>query len=108
MDFGLYTIIRFRCLGMLTDHTQLNAELGQRLIACIYQKLSQSADACFSPTERQDGRIAAREYLPPSVHSVRVHSEPIECAQAKEGVGTSMSLRLLYDATPPRARSSSA
>ncbi|MEA4896377.1 MAG: ATPase, T2SS/T4P/T4SS family [Desulfovibrio sp.] len=99
MDFGLYTIIRFRCLGMLTDHTQLNAELGQRLIACIYQKLSQSADACFSPTERQDGRIAAREYLPPSVHSVRVHSEPIECAQAKEGVGTSMSLRLLYDAT---------
>ena len=27
MDFGLYTIIRFRCLGMLTDHTQLNAEL---------------------------------------------------------------------------------
>ena len=99
MDSGLYTIIRFRCLGMLTDHTQLNAELGQRLIACIYQKLSQSADTCFSPTERQDGRIAQRNYLPQSVHSVRVHSEPIECAQAESGVGTSMSLRLLYDAT---------
>lgn len=99
MDFGCYTMIRFRCLGMLSDYTQLNADLGKRLVACIYQKLSQSADACFSPTERQDGRIAKREYLPSSVHSVRVHSEPIECSQAEGGVGTSMSLRLLYDAT---------
>ena len=99
MDFGLYTIIRFRCLGMLTDHTQLNSDLGKRLIACIYQKLSQSAAPCFSPTERQDGRIAQRNYLPPNVHSVRVHSEPIECSQSESGVGTSMSLRLLYDAT---------
>jgi type II secretory ATPase GspE/PulE/Tfp pilus assembly ATPase PilB-like protein len=99
VDHGRYTMIRFRCLGMLTDHTQLEADFGRKLIACIYQKLSQSGDACFSPSERQDGRIAKHDYLPPNVHSVRVHCEPIECAQAENGVGTSMSLRLLYDAT---------
>lgn len=96
---GPYTMIQFRILGMLTDFTQLEGEFGENLVACIYQKLSQSADACFSPSERQDGRIASRKYLPPQVHSVRVHSEPIECALAKNNTGTSMSLRLLYDST---------
>lgn len=99
IDFGTYTIIRFRCLGMLTDHTQVNGEFGRRLIACIYQKMSQSAASSFSPTERQDGRIAKRKYLPPAVHSVRVHCEPTECAQSESGVGTTMTLRLLYDST---------
>lgn len=99
IDFGPYSMIRFRILGMLTDYTQLEGEFGRQVIACIYQKLAQSADACFSPSERQDGRIAKREYLPSQVHSVRVHSEPVECAQAQDGVGTSMSLRLLYDST---------
>ncbi len=98
-NFGLYTIIRFRCLGMLEDNTQYPADLGKKLIACIYGSLCQSADTCFIPTNRQDGRIAKSKYLPPNVHSVRVHVEPIECAQAEDGQGTSMSLRLLYDTT---------
>jgi type II secretory ATPase GspE/PulE/Tfp pilus assembly ATPase PilB-like protein len=98
MDYGSYTIIRFRCLGMLTDYAQLSPDYGKHVIACIYQKMAQSADATFSPNERQDGRIVKRSYLPPSVHSIRVHSEPIECV-GESGIGTSMSLRLLYDAT---------
>jgi type II secretory ATPase GspE/PulE/Tfp pilus assembly ATPase PilB-like protein len=99
IDYGPYTMIQFRILGMLSDYTQLEGEFGQQVIGCLYQKLCQSADACFSPSVRQDGRIAKREYLPPAVHSVRVHCEPIESALAKNGVGTSMALRLLYDST---------
>jgi type II secretory ATPase GspE/PulE/Tfp pilus assembly ATPase PilB-like protein len=99
VDFGPYSMILFRILGILSDYTQVEGEFGRQLIACLYQKLSQSADACFSPSERQDGRIAKRDYLPVQVHSVRVHSEPVECAMAVNGVGTSMALRLLYDST---------
>jgi len=98
VDFGTYTIIKFRCNGLLVDHTQLSAERGKRLIATIYQILAQSSDAVFSPTERQDGRIVQRKYLPPSVHAIRIHSEPIECI-GEEGIGTAMCLRLLYDST---------
>ena len=71
VDFGTYTIIKFRCHCLLVDHTQLSAERGKRLIATIYQILAQSSDAVFSPTERQDGRIVQRKYLPPSVHGKR-------------------------------------
>lgn len=99
IDFGPYTMIRFRILGMLTDYTQLDGDFGRLAISCLYGYFSLSADTCFSPSERQDGRIAKRDYLPPLVHSVRVHSEPVECTLAQDGVGTSMSLRLLYDST---------
>ncbi|MBF0482499.1 MAG: Flp pilus assembly complex ATPase component TadA, partial [Desulfovibrionaceae bacterium] len=98
-DFGPYTLIQFRCLGMLNDHTHLEGDFGRQVIACIYQTLGQSGDACFSPSERQDGRICKREYLPAKVHSVRVHSEPLESALSISGVGISMALRLLYDST---------
>ena len=99
IDYGPYTLIQFRCLGMLSDHTHLEGDFGRKLITCIYQTLGQSGDACFSPSERQDGRICKRDFLPQQVNSVRVHCEPIECALSVSGVGTSMSLRLLYDST---------
>lgn len=99
IDSGPYVMIRFRILGMLANYTHLEGPFGRQVIACLYQKMGQSSDTSFSPSERQEGRIAKREYLPGPVHSVRVHCEPIEITQAEDGVGTSMSLRLLYDST---------
>ena len=99
IDYGSYTLVQLRVLGLLEDYTQLGAEFGQTLISTIYQSLAKGDASSFSRLERQDGRIHDRKYLPPSVHSVRVHCEPIECSQSEEGVGTSLALRLLYDGT---------
>lgn len=98
-DYGAYTTIQLRRLGMLQEHDQLPGENGRALIRVIYETMSHQTDAAFSRTERQDGRIATPQYLPKNVHSVRVHTEPIECNQAKDGTGSFMALRLLYDST---------
>jgi len=99
IDYGSYTIVQFRVLGLLEDYTQLGADFGKALISTIYQSLAMGDGASFYRTERQDGRIHDKKYLPSSVHSVRVHCEPIECSQGQDGLGTSMALRLLYDGT---------
>lgn len=100
VDTGAYTRIKFRILGDLCEDTQMDPETGRLMISAIYGTLGQSADSpSFTPSERQDGRIVNRDYLPEGVHSVRIHTEPIECAQAENGTGTFMALRLLYDAT---------
>ena len=99
IDSGPYTMIRFRILGMLANYTHLEGPYGRQVIACLYQKMGQSGVTSFSPSKRQEGRIAKREYLPGPVHSVRVHCEPIEITQGQNTVGTSMTLRLLYDST---------
>lgn len=100
VDEGTYVRVKFRVLGMLCEDTQMEAETGRQMISTIYTVLGQSADSvAFSAMERQDGRIVKRDYLPEGVQSVRIHSEPIECAYADHGTGTFMLLRLLYDAT---------
>lgn len=100
IDNGKYIRIKFRCLGMLREDSQIELETGQRMIRAIYDHLGESTDsASFSPLERADGRIAKRDFLPSGVHSVRIHSEPIEAVQAENGTGTFMALRLLYDST---------
>lgn len=102
-DTGAYTRIKFRCLGMLCEDSQLEAETGQRMIRAIYEYLGKSADSpSFSPYDRQEGRIAKRDVLPEGVHSVRIHVEPIESTEAESGTGTFMALRLLYDSTSAR------
>lgn len=99
-DYGNYGIIQFRCLGMLRIHGHLPGEKAKQLIGVIYGTLSQQGStSSHTPTVRQDARIAKREYLPNAVHSIRVHTEPLECAQADGGVGCLMCLRLLYDRT---------
>ncbi len=99
-DYGTYGIIRFRCLGMLHTHLELPGEKTKQLIAVIYGTLAQQASTtAHTPTVRQDARIAKREYLPAKVHSIRVHTEPLEVSQADGGAGCFMSLRLLYDRT---------
>lgn len=100
VDTGTYTRIKFRVLGMLREDSQMEAETGRQMISTIYGILGQSSDSpAFNAIERQDGRIVKRDHLPEGVHSVRIHTEPIECAHAGNGTGTFMALRLLYDAT---------
>lgn len=98
-EAGPYGIVQFRRLGLIKDHTQYRGEKMRLLISCIYQSLVQSGDCTFSPTERQDARIGNREFLPAGVHSVRVHTEPLDCAEAENSTGIFMTLRLLYDRT---------
>lgn len=97
--FGPFAAIKFRRLGMLEDYRQIMGETGRSLITAIYQTMCQSAEASFTPSERQDARIVSRDFLPPDVHSVRVHTEPLDCSMAEEGTGSFMALRLLYDRT---------
>jgi type II secretory ATPase GspE/PulE/Tfp pilus assembly ATPase PilB-like protein len=99
-DNGQYTRIRFRVLGMLCEDMSLDAETGRQLIRATYEHVGSSTDGqSFVKTERLDGRIVKRGYLPEAVNSIRMHCEPIECVQADQGTGTFMALRLLYDST---------
>lgn len=98
-DEGPFASIRFRKLGMVQDHRQLMGEVGRKVITAIYQTMSNQTDSTFVPSERQDGRIVNSDYLPADVHSIRIHTEPLECSMAQNGTGTFMALRLLYDRT---------
>lgn len=92
-----YGTIRLRCMGMLEEQGRvLGGEETITLIRAIYQSMTDAGSPQFVASERQEGRIVNREFLPPTVHSVRVHTEPLECAS---GYGTLMNLRLLYDKT---------
>ena len=87
--------IRLRRMGMLEETgQQLGGESAITLIRAIYQSMTEAGSPQFFPTQRQEGRIVRREFLPPTVYSVRVHTEPLECAN---GQGVLMTLRLLYD-----------
>lgn len=98
-DAGPYASIKFRKLGMVQDYKQLKGEKGRKVIVAIYQTMSNQVDSTFIPSERQDGRIVNNDFLPSEVHSIRIHTEPLECAMADNGTGTFMALRLLYDRT---------
>lgn len=88
--------IRLRRMGMLDQGRTISGESAITLIRTIYQAMTDAGDPQFVPSQRQEGRIVKREYLPPFVHSVRVHTEPLEC---QGGPGLLMTLRLLYDRT---------
>ncbi|NDV26916.1 GspE/PulE family protein [Desulfovibrio sp. JC010] len=98
-DHGPFTSISFRKLGMVQDYKQLMGETGRKIIVAIYQTMSNQGDSTFVATESQDARISDRKFLPSDVHSIRVHTEPLEEAMAENGTGTEMALRLLYDRT---------
>jgi type II secretory ATPase GspE/PulE/Tfp pilus assembly ATPase PilB-like protein len=91
-----YGSIRLRRMGMLDPGRTVSGESAIILIRTIYQAMTDAGDPQFIPSQRQEGRIVKREYLPPFVHSVRVHTEPLEC---QGGPGLLMTLRLLYDRT---------
>lgn len=98
VNIGTFVLVKFRRKGAVCEDSEIGIDLGTRMIRVIYDKLGQSTNsASFTTLERLDGRIVNRTYLPEGVHSVRIHCEPIECAQAS--TGTYMALRLLYDST---------
>lgn len=100
LNTGAYGIVRFRRMGLIKDHSRLTGDLADRLISAIYGTMCQSTmDGTYSPMKRQEGRVAERQWLPSGVHSMRVHTEPIECVQSPTGVGAYMPIRLLYDRT---------
>ncbi len=95
---GRYGIIDFRRLGNVENYSKISGQNCQRLIRCIFENMGDSAsEVTFSDTLRQDARIVKREFLPSKVYSVRIHTEPIECAEAEGSKGTYMALRLLFD-----------
>lgn len=98
-NFGSYTLISFRSLGMVRYYTQLSGKIGSRVIQSIYQSLGQSGDATFTASKRQDARITDRDFLPPGVHSIRIHTEPIQSTHSADGKGSYLAMRLLFDAT---------
>ncbi len=99
-DYGTHGVVKFRSLGMMHKVADLPGITAKQLIGVIYGTMSQQCTtSSHTPSVRQDARIARREFLPESVHSIRVHTEPIECSQAEGGVGCKMILRLLYDRT---------
>lgn len=99
-NHGHYAQIDFRCLGMLQAYERsLPGEFAARVSSVLYQTMGTQTGSSYTPSKRQDGRIANRDFLPEGVFSVRIHTEPIQSAAAKDGQGTFMALRLLYDAT---------
>jgi type II secretory ATPase GspE/PulE/Tfp pilus assembly ATPase PilB-like protein len=98
-DYGPFASVELRVLGMIQKHRQLMGDTGRELITAIYQTLAESTDSTFSPSKRQDGRIVKNSVLPAAVHSIRLHTEPIECSMALGGKGTFLAMRLLYDQT---------
>jgi type II secretory ATPase GspE/PulE/Tfp pilus assembly ATPase PilB-like protein len=97
---GSHGVIKFRCLGMLRDYAKIPSARMQSLIGTYYNTLSMSpSTSTFIPGTRQDSRIVSRKFLPEGVHSVRLHSEPLECAETEGEPGTLMLLRLLDDRT---------
>ena len=99
-NYGHYAQIDFRCLGMLQAYERaLPGEFAGRVASVLYQTMGTQTGSSYTPSRRQDGRIANRDYLPDKVFSTRLHTEAIQSAVSKDGQGAFMALRLLYDAT---------
>lgn len=97
-DMGSYGLVSLRIHGEMRRLRDIPAERAARLVAVAFNGLGQEGDApAWSSTVRNDARIVGRRFLPPDVHSVRLHSEPVQSASARQG--TFLAMRLLYDAT---------
>ncbi|MCT4533761.1 ATPase, T2SS/T4P/T4SS family [Halodesulfovibrio sp.] len=97
-DYGAFSTVQFRRMGMLEERQQLPEGVGHKLLSSMYTTMTDGADSNFSKTERQDGTLKT-EYLPTDVQSVRLHTEPLKADMAKDKQGTFMAMRLLYDVT---------
>lgn len=86
--------IALRRMGMLEPWRDMGGNELMTLMRAIYQSMTEAGSPSFDPLHRQEGRIVNRRFLPPTVHSARVHTEPLQSAT---GAGLLMTLRLLYD-----------
>lgn len=95
---GTYGLVRMRKLGLMSDEGQHSADRINKLITLIFDSFGQETGAAsFSPLKRLDGRIVDPKILPSGVHSIRIHTEPIQ-SEGRDG-GCFMALRLLFDTT---------
>lgn len=96
-DMGAYGLVRFRVRGEMRPAAEISGTLARRLIAVAFNGLGQqNGTPGFSQASRQDARIVSRSVLPPNVHSVRLHAEPIQSDTAARG--TLLAMRLLTGA----------
>ncbi|MBR3663950.1 MAG: Flp pilus assembly complex ATPase component TadA [Desulfovibrio sp.] len=86
--------IALRRMGMLESWRDMGGSALMTLMRAIYQSMTEAGSPRFDPLTRQEGRIVNRKFLPPTVHSARVHTEPLQTAN---GQGLLMTIRLLYD-----------
>lgn len=96
-DMGAYGLVRFRVRGEMRPAAEISGTLARRLIAVAFNGLGQqNGTPGFSQASRQDARIVSCSVLPPGVHSVRLHAEPIQSDTASRG--TFLAMRLLTGA----------
>ncbi len=96
-DMGAYGLVRFRVRGEMRPAAEISGTLARRLIAVAFNGLGQqNGTPGFSQASRQDARIVSRSVLPPGIHSVRLHAEPIQSDTAPQG--TFLAMRLLTGA----------
>lgn len=82
--------VYFRVLGSMKLHADWPENHALSVCATIYGAMCDVADSTYNKTAYQDARIAAKEYLAPGLHGIRVAAGPTVH-------GTNMVLRLLYD-----------
>jgi type II secretory ATPase GspE/PulE/Tfp pilus assembly ATPase PilB-like protein len=101
IEQGDFSSVKMRIRGHLGDYEQYPADVGGHIINVLFNKFaSATGTSQFNRHMRLDGRIVKPDVKPRNVHSIRFHSEPIQSdSDRNEGVGTFVSLRLLYDTT---------
>lgn len=85
-----HTNVFFRIHNDLELQYEHPASWGKLLCSAIYTAMSDISDATYEDLSRQDGRISARDKLPPGLDGIRI-------ATAPQVDGNIMVLRLLYN-----------
>jgi general secretion pathway protein E len=84
------TKVFFRIHNDLELQVEHPASWGRLLCSAIYTAMSDISDATYEDLSRQDGRISARDKLPPGLDGIRIATTP-------QVDGNVMVLRLLYN-----------
>lgn len=99
---GSYTRIRIRTKGFMWPYEEFDGEIGLRILRYMINSMTggQKSSNLFNLTEQIDARIVSRKYLPESMHSIRVHTQPVQTSSEQDGgTGAFCAMRLLYDST---------
>ena len=99
---GSFTRIRMRTKGFMWPYEEFDGEIGARILRYMINSMTggQKSSNLFNLTEQIDARIVSRKYLPESMHSIRVHTQPVQTSsELNGGTGAFCALRLLYDST---------
>lgn len=74
----------------LRFYMEWEVEYADNLCHALYNMMTDVSESSFNTRERQNARIVNRDYLPQSIHGIRVATVPTES-------GYNMILRLLYE-----------